>query len=111
MAGTISYLAPVDNASGKIFGKKQRFMAVTRKTGKRIRGCAATSPRNLVEHPYSEAEQARKTKFTAVAAAVRECLGDPTKKTQDQIAFKEQSHYKTLRQYVWHLEWEAYQPA
>jgi hypothetical protein len=46
-----------------------------------------------------------------VAAAVRERLGDPTKKTQDQIAFKEQSQYKTLRQYVWHLEWEAYQPA
>mgnify|MGYP003537130052 FL=1 len=46
MAGSIFYLAPVDNASGKIFGKKQKFVAVRRKQGKRQRGCAAMGERS-----------------------------------------------------------------
>ena len=109
MAGTISYLAPVDNASGKIFGKKEKFTAVTRTWGKCRRGCTATGQRDLKAKPYTEAEQARKTKFGAVSAATQAQLKDATKITADQIAFREQTEYKTLYQYVWHLEWDAYQ--
>ena len=50
MAGTINYLAPVDNASGKIFGKKEKFVAVTRNWGNRRRGCSTTGKRNLKDH-------------------------------------------------------------
>lgn len=109
MAGSINYLAPVDNASGKIFGKKERFTAVTRTWGKRKRGCTATGKRDLVTHPYSDAEQARKTKFAAVAIAVTQRLADPTKINEDKAAFMAQTKYKTLRQYVWNQEWNAYQ--
>ena len=56
MAGSIFYLAPVENASGKIFGKKQVFVAVRRVWGKRKKGCSVTGERDLVNHPMTEDE-------------------------------------------------------
>ena len=103
MAGTINYLAPVDNASGKIFGKKEKFVAVTRNWGNRRRGCSTTGKRNLKDHPITQAEIDHHTKFAAVAASVSARLADPNQAPLDQMAFKEQSKYKTLRQYVWHI--------
>ena len=49
MAGTITYIAPIEKASGKIFGKKCRFVAVTRKKGNRLNGCAVTGVRTTKE--------------------------------------------------------------
>ena len=108
MAGTINYLAPVDNASGKIFGKKEKFVAVTRNWGNRRRGCAVTGERDLKNHPVTKAETDHRTKFAAVAAMVNARLADPNQMMQDQLAYKAQSKYKTLRQYVWHLCSEEY---
>ena len=108
MAGSITYLAPVDNASGKIFGKKQRFVAVKRNWGNRRRGCSATGERDLKNHPMTQAEIDHHTKFAAVAASVSARLADPNQAPLDQMAFKEQTKYTTLRQYVWNLEWQAY---
>ena len=85
MAGTISYLAPVDNASGKIFGKKQRFVAVTRLTGKRKRGCAVTGVRTTKP---SEAEITHRSKFGTVAAATHVRMKDPSKVNIDQVAYQ-----------------------
>ena len=107
MAGTISYLAPVDNASGKIFGKKEKFTAVTRTWGKRQRGCAATGKRDLKNHPYTEKEQAVKSKFTTVGQAVRSRMKDPSKINEDLAAFKAQTEYKSLYRFLWNLEWNA----
>lgn len=109
MAGSVTYLAPIDNASGKIFGKKSPYCAVTRTWGKRQRGCTHMGKRNLVTNPYSEAETALKTKFAAVAIAVIQRLADPNQINADKAAFKAQTEYKTLRQYVWNQEWNAYQ--
>ena len=108
MAGTINYLAPVDNASGKIFGKKEKFVAVTRNWGNRRRGCSTTGKRNLKDHPISQAEKDHRAKFAAVAAMVNSRLADPNQMPLDQLAFKSQSKYKTLRQYVWHICSEEY---
>ena len=108
MAGSITYLAPIDNASGKIFGKNAPFVAVTRTWGKRQRGCTAMGQRDLKNHPYTEKETAQKTKFTAVTQAVAQRMKDPTKINQDLAAFKAQTEYDTLRHYIWHLEWEKY---
>ena len=108
MAGTINYLAPVDNASGKIFGKKEKFVAVTRNWGNRRRGCSTTGKRNLKDHPISQAEKDHQAKFAAVAAMVNARLADPNQMPLDQLAFKGQSKYKTLRQYVWHICSEEY---
>ena len=106
MAGSVFYLAPVDNASGKIFGLKQKWMAVRRLTGKRQRGCAVTGERTT---PYSQDEMAHQEKFKAVAAATRLRMKDPGKVMQDQAAFKEQTKYKTFYRFVFNLEWEAYE--
>ena len=106
MAGTINYLAPVDNASGKIFGKKQRFVAVTRKKGNRIRGCAVTGVRTTKLTPNELAVQA---KFKAVQAAVRLRLQDPEYISVDQAAYNANKHlYTSLWHYVWKQVWDNY---
>ena len=59
--------------------------------------------------PVTPQETQIRSKFTAVAAATRTRLKDPTQMASDQAAFKAQSLYKTLRQYVWAAEaakWE-----
>ena len=109
MAGSINYLAPVDNASGKIFGKKQKFTAVTRNWGKRPRGCSATGQRDLKNKPYTEKELNHRAKFTAVAAATRSRMADPSQAATDMAAFKAQTKYKTLYHYVFRQEWNAYE--
>ena len=111
MAGSIFYLAPVENASGKIFGKKQVFVAVRRVWGKRKKGCSVTGERDLKNHPITQAEKDHQAKFAAVAAATNARLADPNQMPIDQMAFKAQSKYTTLRQYVWNQEWNSYTPA
>ena len=106
MAGKINYLAPVDNASGKIFGKKQRFVAVTRKKGDRIRGCAVTSPRSTTP---SASELAHRQKFGAVATATQARLINPQQAPLDKAAYVAQKDkYNSLYQYVFRQEWVAY---
>ena len=50
----------------------------------------------------SESELQHRTKFGSIAKAVSTRLQNPTQMAKDQVAFKAQSAYKTLRQYVWH---------
>jgi len=103
LAGKITYLAPVDNASGKIFGKKEKFIAVTRNWGSRRRGCTASGKRNLKDRPYTEKELTQQTKFATIVRAIVARMADPTKMVEDQQAFREQSEYDTMRKYLWHL--------
>ena len=103
MAGKITYLAPVDNASGKIFGKKEKFIAVTRNWGNRRKGCAVTGQRDLVNHPYTEKEVSHRSKFATIARMVTARMQDPSKMVEDQQAFREQTEYDTMRKFLWHL--------
>ena len=106
MAGSITYLAPVDNASGNIFGKKQKFIAVRRLTGDRKRGCSVQGERTT---KFSQDELARQDKFSAVSASTRARMKDPSKVMADQAAYKAvQSQYKSFYQYVFRQEWNAY---
>ena len=98
MAGKITYLAPVDNASGKIFGKKERFVAVRRLTGKRQRGCAVTGVRTSA---VTEKESAWRAKFAEICNATHERMADPAYMASDQAAFNKQSKYDSLYQFVW----------
>ena len=100
MAGSVFYLAPVDNASGKIFGKKQKFVAVRRKRGKRQRGCAVIGERTT---PYGANEIAWQEKFAQICAATRDRMMDPNYIASDQVGFIKQTKYKTFYQYVWNL--------
>jgi hypothetical protein len=103
MAGSIFYLAPVENASGKIFGKKQPWVAVRRVWGSRKKGCSVAGERDLVNHPYTESEIAQQTKFGTIARMVTARMADPSKMTEDQQAFREQTDYDTRRKFLWHL--------
>ena len=47
-------------------------------------------------------EISHRTDFGAIARAVNTRLHNQAQYAQDVAAFKEQSRYKTLRQYVWH---------
>ena len=100
MAGSVFYLAPVDNASGKIFGKKQKWMAVRRLTGKRQRGCSVTGERTTA---VTEKEQTWRTQFAQIAAATRERMVDPNFLPGDQAAYAKQSKYKTFRAFVFNI--------
>ena len=100
MAGSVFYLAPVDNASGKIFGKKQKWMAVRRLTGKRQRGCSVTGERTTA---VTEKEQTWRTQFAQIAQMTRARLEDPAFMASDQAAFAKQSKHKTLRAFVFDI--------
>lgn len=102
----VEYAFPVEKIHGKI--AKNHKIGFAHRVASKLNYTQSYSKRSTA---YSQDEIDHQTKFAAVAAAVRERLADPTKKTQDQIAFKEQSKYKTLRQYVWNQEWQAYTPA
>ena len=109
MAGSIFYLAPVENASGKIFGKKQTWMAVRRLTGKRQKGCSVTGERDMVNHPYTEKELQHRAKFAAVCSATRSRMADPSQAAADMAAFKAQTKYKTLYRYVFRQVWNSWE--
>ena len=106
MAGKITYALPVEKASGKIFGKKTSFIAVTRKVGKRKNGCAVTGVRTT---PVSAAEINHRNKFKAVQALARQRMKDPERGPMDMVQWKlNDQGYSTFYGYCFHLEWEAY---
>ena len=107
MAGTITYIAPIEKASGKIFGKKCRFVAVTRKKGNRKNGCAVTGQRST---PVSAAELNRRTKFGQVCVATRTRMLSPSQSTTDKAAYAAvKDQYNSLWHYVFTQVWNAYQ--
>ena len=48
------------------------------------------------------AEIAQRTRFGTICKATQARLKDPSKSQADLAAFKQQTEYKTLRQFVWH---------
>lgn len=100
----VTYIAPVRSVSGKL-SKSDKVIYLVRK--------AATSNEKMLANPYytssyggrstaySAAELAAQERFGKVCKATQARLGDPTQKAQDLAAFKGQTQFKTLRQYVW----------
>lgn len=118
MACFMKTIAPVDSMSGMI-GKRSSFVSdVAFISNLRKPGKSATKGGNAFMYlsvrkndrstPFSTDEVAHQTKFAAVAASTRLRMQDPSKITQDQEGFREQTQYKTMYQYVFNLEWEAY---
>lgn len=101
----ITYLDPVKHVQGKL-SKKSKVCYMVRK--------APTSNPETIENPNystvcgvrstlpSASEIAARTRFGNVCKACQTRLKDPTKAQQDLAAFKAQTEFKTLRQYVWH---------
>ena len=101
----VIYIDPVKSVSGKLSkASTVTFMHRRAATSNaamlanpnytHIRGKRTTAP--------SQSEVEYRTRFGAICTATRKRLQDATKITADIAAFKSQTQYRTLRQYVWH---------
>lgn len=101
----ITYESPVKNVSGKLHKADKIIYQVRR---------APTSNQAMIDNPnytsvcgvrstpYSDAEKAAQVRFGKICMKTNERLNDATKQAADIAAFKAQSTYTTLRQFVWH---------
>ena len=94
----VEYAFPVEVIHGKV-AKRHKIGFAHRKASK----LNYTQSYGKRTTKYSQAEIDHQTMLGAVAKAVNARLADPNQAPLDQMAFKEQSKYKTLRQYVWHM--------
>lgn len=111
-------IAPVDSLSG-MFGKRSHSIAgkaiianIRKRGGAWNDGApfmyfSVLTKTTAMAIPTQNVKDLR-AKFKAVAAGVLQRLADPNQMPLDQIAFREQSKYKTLRQFVWHLVSKEY---
>ena len=99
----VEYAFPVEVIHGKV-AKRHKIGFAHRKASK-LNYTQSYSKRST---KYSQAEKDHQAKFAAVAAMVNARLADPNQMPLDQLAFKGQSKYETLRKYVWHICSEEY---
>ena len=105
----VTYIRPVESLHGKLGKRDQVSYAMRTKSFSKF-----TVTRNVWKMKYKTTETAqaaklRQNKFKSVSMAAHERMTDPTKKTADQIAFRNQSKYTTMFGYLFHLEWDAYE--
>lgn len=100
----VEYAFPVDKIHGKV--SKSHKIGFAHRNSSKKNYTTAYGKRST---PFSTDEVARQTKFGAVATAARARMQDPSKMTADQEAFREQTKYKTMYQYLFNLEWESYE--
>lgn len=109
MAKFMRTIAPVDSLSG-MFGKREHslsgkaIIANVRKVGGNAVGGAPFmyfSVLTKTTYKGSEAQLSWNESFGEISSATRARLRDPGKITADQLAFREQTKYKTLYSYVW----------
>ena len=97
----VTYLDPIDHLSGKI-AKAYRITYMHRSAA-----TANTDNPNFTQvrrkrtTPLSENETNRRQLFAQIAKAVRLRMIDATQFQTDTTAFKKQTTYKTLYQFVW----------
>ena len=99
----VEYAFPVEVIHGKV-AKHHKVGFAHRKASK----LNYTQSYSKHSTKYSQAEIDHQAKFAAVSIATSARLADPNQMPLDQLAFKGQSKYKTLRQYVWHICAEEY---
>lgn len=98
----VTYLDPIDHLSGKI-AKAYRTTYMHRTAATSNAGTPNyTHVRGERTTPLSSNEVAIRQKFADTAKAVRERMQNPAQITTDTVAFKAQTTYKTLYQYLWH---------
>ena len=100
----VEYSFPVDKVHGKISKKHKVGFAHLNSTGRNF-----TVVYGQRSTPASSNEIEQRNKFTAVCAAARERMLDPTYINQDQLAFSKQTKYATLWGYVFRQVWDSYE--
>ena len=96
----VEYVAPVDAVHGKL-SKGDKYGFARRKKANN----AGERPNFTFVHtkrttPVSQEELNRRNAFKQAAIATRERLVDPDQSLMDQIAFTQQTKYKTIYAYV-----------
>jgi len=101
----VIYIDPIKSISGKL-SKKSKVCYMVR--------TAPTSNVEMQNNPNytticgkrstlpSASELAQRTRFGSIYKATQTRLKDPSKMQADLAAFKQQTEYQTIRQYVWH---------
>ncbi len=102
MAGKIIYMAPIENASGKIFGKKERFISVKRSFGNKQKGCSVTGTRNFAIKPLTDREKEIRQTFTLASQLRSMILNDTALKATWAARFKldTSNKFSTLSGYI-----------
>ena len=103
----VTYEDPIHHLSGKI--SKQFLTTYNYRKQSERKYTSVRGERDLKNNPYTEKELAHRAKFTAVAAATRSRMADPSQAAADMAAFKAQTKYKSLYQYVFRQEWNDYE--
>ena len=103
----VEYVAPVDAVHGKL-SKGDKYGFARRKKANN----AGERPNFTFVHtkrttPVSQEELNRRNAFKQAAIATRERLVDPDQSLMDQIAFAQQTKYKTIYAYVFNQCYNA----
>ena len=122
MGKTVGLMYPIDVATGKIAPSNARrgqggwkaffgFRTITR-----TMAGVLDNPKIIMalysrvrSTPYSAAELARFDKFAGVSRATAAVMKNPAALQTAMTEFQAQHTYKTLRNYVWHREWDNYE--
>ena len=107
----IKTIRPVESISGKLKKSDEVGFAVRKGSKKNYTVTKEdwSMPLSKIASEKQSAVRAQRLKFKTVAISARERMSDPNKRAMDQAAFANQSHYKTLFGYLFHLEWESYE--
>ena len=98
----VTYLDPIDHLSGKI-SKQTRTIYVHRSAATSNPGTPNfTQIRGNRTTAVSQIEMDARKRFGNICTAARKRMADASKMAADQAAFRTQTQYRTLYQYVWH---------
>ncbi|MBQ0154160.1 MAG: hypothetical protein KBS70_05185 [Bacteroidales bacterium] len=107
----LEYAYPITAVHG-VLDRKSKFGAAKRIARNQEGESKPFSVRygQRISQPSAD-ELAARARFKAVAAAIKVRKLDPNKTRTDAAAFKEQSTYKTMYAYLWHVCGDEYDEA
>ena len=100
----VDYAFPVEAIHGKV--AKSHKVGFAHRVASKLNYTQSYGKRTT---KVTKKETDLRTKFGAVAAATHLRMADPQQMQADQLAFKAQSKYKTVYQYVFNQEYAAYE--
>ena len=92
----VEYAFPVDKIHGKI--AKDHKVGFAHRNASKLNYTTSYGKRTT---PVTEAETQWRSMFAQISSATHERMADTEQMKVDQLAFREQTKYKTLYQYVW----------
>ena len=96
----VEYVAPVYAVHGKLSKGDKYGFARRKKANNKGERPNFTFVHTKRTAPVTQEETVRREKFKQAAIATRERLNDPDQSLTDQIAFAQQTKYKTIYAYV-----------